>query len=58
MYEYKAVVDRVIDGDTVDFIVDLGFSVFLKIRGRHFIFNNVFGVRFIVRKAHNIPSIV
>jgi micrococcal nuclease len=34
MYEYKAVVDRVIDGDTVDFIVDLGFSVFLKIRGR------------------------
>lgn len=34
MYEYKAVVDRVVDGDTVDFIVDLGFSVKIKIRGR------------------------
>ena len=34
MYEYKAVVDRVVDGDTVDFIVDLGFSVQMKIRGR------------------------
>tara|TARA_R100000008_G_scaffold54328_1_gene33152 strand:+ start:5428 stop:5754 length:327 start_codon:yes stop_codon:yes gene_type:complete len=34
MYEYKAIVDRVVDGDTVDFIVDLGFSVKIKIRGR------------------------
>lgn len=34
MYEYKARVDRVIDGDTVDFIVDLGFHVYIKIRGR------------------------
>lgn len=34
MYEYKATVDRVVDGDTVDFIVDLGFSVKIKIRGR------------------------
>lgn len=34
MYEYKAKVDRVIDGDTVDFIVDLGFKVYIKIRGR------------------------
>lgn len=34
MYEYKAMVDRVVDGDTVDFIVDLGFSVQMKIRGR------------------------
>mgnify|MGYP003630811702 FL=1 len=34
MYEYKATVDRVVDGDTVDFIVDLGFSVQMKIRGR------------------------
>ena len=34
MYEYKAIVDRVVDGDTVDFIVDLGFSVQMKIRGR------------------------
>ena len=34
MYEYLADVDRVIDGDTVDFIVDLGFNVRLKVRGR------------------------
>lgn len=34
MYEYKAKVDRVIDGDTVDFIVDLGFHVNIKIRCR------------------------
>ena len=34
MYEYKATVDRVVDGDTVDFIVDLGFSVKMKIRTR------------------------
>tara|TARA_B100001123_G_scaffold406600_1_gene498023 strand:- start:326 stop:640 length:315 start_codon:yes stop_codon:yes gene_type:complete len=34
MHEYKATVDRVVDGDTVDFIVDLGFSVQMKIRGR------------------------
>ena len=34
MYEYKATVDRVVDGDTVDFIVDLGFSVKIKIRTR------------------------
>lgn len=34
MYEYKATVDRVVDGDTVDFVVDLGFSVQMKIRGR------------------------
>ena len=32
MYEYKAIVDRVVDGDTVDFYVDLGFSVGMKIR--------------------------
>tara|TARA_R110000824_G_scaffold101257_1_gene240566 strand:- start:2133 stop:2438 length:306 start_codon:yes stop_codon:yes gene_type:complete len=34
MYEYKAKVHRVIDGDTVDLIVDLGFGVHIKIRGR------------------------
>jgi len=33
-YFYKAKVDRVVDGDTIDFIVDLGFSVFHKIRVR------------------------
>jgi micrococcal nuclease len=25
MYEYRAVLDRVVDGDTVDLVVDLGF---------------------------------
>ena len=30
MYEYKAVVDRVIDGDTVDVDIDLGFGVWLR----------------------------
>ena len=34
MWEYKAIVDRVVDGDTVDFYVDLGFSVGMKIRAR------------------------
>jgi micrococcal nuclease len=34
VYEYKAIVDRVVDGDTVDFYVDLGFSVGMKIRTR------------------------
>ena len=34
MYEYRAKVDRAVDGDTVDFIVDLGFSVKIKIRTR------------------------
>mgnify|MGYP000477420765 CR=1 FL=1 len=34
MYEYNAKVDRVVDGDTVDFIVDLGFNVNIKIRTR------------------------
>ncbi len=34
MYKYRAKVDRVIDGDTVDFIVDLGFNIKIKIRGR------------------------
>jgi len=27
MYEYKATLIRVIDGDTVDFAVDLGFNI-------------------------------
>ena len=34
MYEYKAVVDRVVDGDTIDVIIDLGFSVWKKMRVR------------------------
>ena len=34
MYEYKAKVDRVIDGDTADFIIDLGFHIFITKRVR------------------------
>ena len=34
MYEYRAKVVRVIDGDTVDFLVDLGFKISFKIRTR------------------------
>ena len=30
MYEYKAELDRVVDGDTVDVDIDLGFGVWLK----------------------------
>jgi len=34
MYEYKAKVTRVVDGDTVDALIDCGFSVFRKERIR------------------------
>jgi micrococcal nuclease len=34
MYEYHARVKRVVDGDTVDFEVDLGLKVKINIRGR------------------------
>jgi len=34
MYEYKAVVDRVIDGDTIDCTIDLGFYTWKKVRVR------------------------
>ena len=34
MYEYKAKLVRVIDGDTIDCIIDLGFNVRLKERIR------------------------
>jgi len=30
MYEYKAIINKVIDGDTVDLIVDLGFNISIK----------------------------
>lgn len=30
MYEYRCEIDRVIDGDTVDIHIDLGFGVWLK----------------------------
>lgn len=34
MFEYKAKVTHIVDGDTVDFDVDLGFNIHTKIRGR------------------------
>ena len=34
MFEYNATVTRVVDGDTIDAIVDLGFSTFKKVRIR------------------------
>lgn len=34
MYEYRATVDRWVDGDTVDLVVDLGFTVHMRTRFR------------------------
>ena len=34
MYTYNATLDRVVDGDTVDFNIDLGFDVWIKKRVR------------------------
>lgn len=34
MFKYKAKPIRCVDGDTIDFIVDLGFHVLIKIRAR------------------------
>lgn len=34
MYEYNAKVERVVDGDTIDCIIDLGFKTWKKIRVR------------------------
>jgi len=34
MYEYKCEVTRIVDGDTVDVILDLGFSILHKARVR------------------------
>ena len=34
MYEYKCQIDRVVDGDTVDVVLDLGFSILHKARVR------------------------
>ena len=34
MYEYKAIVERVVDGDTIDIIIDLGFKTWKKVRVR------------------------
>ena len=34
MFEYSCIVRRVVDGDTVDLTIDLGFSIFHKARVR------------------------
>ena len=34
MFEYRATVERVVDGDTVDVDIDLGFEVHIKARVR------------------------
>lgn len=34
MFEYRAKVTHIVDGDTVDFDVDLGFNIHARIRGR------------------------
>ena len=34
MYEYKIILDRVIDGDTIDAYINLGFDVSIKKRIR------------------------
>jgi micrococcal nuclease len=34
MFKYNAIVDRVVDGDTVDLSIDLGFDIWHRIRVR------------------------
>tara|TARA_Y100000385_G_C12581305_1_gene420604 strand:- start:50 stop:388 length:339 start_codon:yes stop_codon:yes gene_type:complete len=34
MYHYKAHLERVVDGDTVDFLIDLGFDMHIRERVR------------------------
>jgi micrococcal nuclease len=34
MYKYKAKVVKVVDGDTIDGMVDLGFNIWIKVRIR------------------------
>jgi micrococcal nuclease len=34
MYEYNAIVERVVDGDTLDCTIDLGFHTWKKVRVR------------------------
>ena len=36
MFEYNAVLDRVVDGDTLDAIIDLGFDTWKKTRVRFY----------------------
>ena len=35
MYEYNAVVERVVDGDTIDVIIDLGFKTWKKVKSQN-----------------------
>ena len=35
MYEYKCTVDRVVDGDTIDAMIDVGFDIWVKKRIRY-----------------------
>lgn len=39
MFEYKAVVDRVVDGDTICCTLDLGFNIFIKEKFRLAVIN-------------------
>jgi len=34
MYEYKATIVKIVDGDTMDLLIDLGFNTFVKERIR------------------------
>jgi len=36
LYTYKARLDRVVDGDTVDLVIDLGFDIHHRVRCRLF----------------------
>ena len=36
MYEYSVALDRVIDGDTIDVMIDLGFKTHVKKRIRFY----------------------
>ena len=47
MHDYKATVERVVDGDTIEFNVDLGFRIFSKVMVRLLVVNTpeVYGVK-------------
>ena len=36
MFEYEATLDRIVDGDTLDVLIDLGFDIHIKKRVRIF----------------------
>lgn len=39
MYYYNATVDRVVDGDTLDLTVDVGFRIYVQQRFRLYLYN-------------------